>query len=207
MNANLTGANIVIVASSFNPSIVSKDWLFSKGIINEPSKNFTHTPGFSFFESEHYSMTLLPERFLLELKNEYQTRFTELISITERFVSRLPETPYTAIGTNYTWQTETLSKRDVEKKLEDIFTFNRDRFSKIFKQQEVRIGTTVWLNHESFFVKLSIEPHLETMKHILCNFNYHANIKGSDELNERLAKIPVTLTHSENIVKGLFEWQ
>ena len=207
MNTKLTGANIVVIASSFNPSIVSKDWIFDKGVINEPSENFTHTPGFSFFESEHYTMTLVPGRFQLTLKKKFQSKFAELISNTETFVDKLPETPYTAIGTNYIWQTETSSNEVLKEKLNDIFTFKRDRFPKIFERKDVRVGITIWLNYDSFCVKLSIEPHLETMKQILCNFNYHANIKGSKELKERLSKIPATLTHSKDVVEELFERQ
>lgn len=203
MKATLKGANVVIIASSFNPSIVSKDWLINKGVVKELPKNFTHTPGFSFFESENFKITLLPDRFQLELKKIDELNLKELAPIAERFVTSLPETPYTAVGTNYLWQAEAEAGEDIDKILKEIITFNWERSKSVFREEDTSLGGTVWLNHNGFLMRLSIVPDLERKKYILCDFNYHANIVGVEELKEMLSKSPEALTHSSEIVKEL----
>lgn len=204
MKVILTGANIVILASSFNPSIVSKEWLIRKGIAKDTPKNFTHTPVFSFFESDNFSITLVPDRFQLEVRKINDANLKQLVPMAEKFASSLPETPYTAIGVNYLWQAEFETKEVINKILKGIFTFNWDKTKNIFKEQDVSLGSIVWLNYAGFLMKLSILPSLETKKcYILCDFNYHANITGEVELKEMLSKSSDTFKHSNEIVNEL----
>lgn len=204
MKTTLKEANIVIIANSFNPSIVTKDWLINKGVIKEREQNFTNTPGFSFFQSENFSITLMPDRFQLELRRVSEVNLEELAPIAERFITLLPETPYTAVGTNYIWQTEAEGGEDVAKILKDIFTFNYGRFTGVFREEDVSLGSILWLHYDGFLMKLSIEPLLSTKKHILCNFNYHADISGVSELKNRLSMFTDTFKHSKEIVDKLF---
>lgn len=49
-------ASIVLLATHFNPSIVTKDWLFQNNIVPEMVVNFVNTPVFSTIETEAFSI-------------------------------------------------------------------------------------------------------------------------------------------------------
>lgn len=204
MKPTLNAANVVVIASSFNPSIVTKDWLLSKGIVKEHPEDFTHTPGFSFYKSENFAITLFPDRLQLELRKINQNNIEELTTTAKRFISFLPETPYVAVGTNYRWQIEGLTEGDIKDKLRELFTFNWNKFPGLFSEKEVTLGLLMWQKYNKFLMRLTIEPNLRTMIHILCSFNYHANIRGSEEVQQRLAETHLTLSHSKSVVNEMF---
>jgi hypothetical protein len=103
MNSNfsLATANIVVLARSFNPSIISKEWLYNKNIIKDSIKNFVHTPVLSFVETDILSLVVESERAQISLKNTSTENIEALAKITEKLVSILPETPYVSVGFNY----------------------------------------------------------------------------------------------------------
>jgi len=96
-----SSANIVILASNYNPSIVSKEWLYQKGIFTETVRNFVHTPVFALVESEGFGLVVDEERLQITVRKVTQDSLNASASIAEKFVSILPETPYKSIGLNY----------------------------------------------------------------------------------------------------------
>ena len=115
-NFSLSGANVVILAKNHNPSIVSKEWLVQKKIIEEPVVSFVHTPAFSVVEADNFRLVVDPDRLQISVKNFDPKNIENLPKITDNYVNQLPETPYTAIGFNYSYRVAT-EKRD----LKDIF--------------------------------------------------------------------------------------
>ena len=65
----LSGTNIVILARNYNPSIVSKEWLYEKNIVRETVTNFVHTPPLSVVETGHISFVLDDNRLQISLKS------------------------------------------------------------------------------------------------------------------------------------------
>jgi hypothetical protein len=65
----LSGTNIVILARNYNPSIVSKEWLYEKNIVRETVTNFVHTPPLSVVETERISFVLDENRLQISLKS------------------------------------------------------------------------------------------------------------------------------------------
>ena len=63
-----SSANIVILASNYNPSIVSKEWLYQRGVFTETVRSFVHTPVFALVESEEFSLMFDEQKLQLTVK-------------------------------------------------------------------------------------------------------------------------------------------
>ena len=101
MEISLRVANIVILANTHNPSIISKEWLKEREVIEEAVVNFTHTPVFSIVETNNFLFIVNPDRLEISIKSTTTENMENLPRIVKKYINRLPETPYTAIGFNY----------------------------------------------------------------------------------------------------------
>lgn len=67
------------------------------------------------------------------------------------------------------------------------------------------MGSIIYFPHNGFRVKLVIEPVLDTMKHVTCNFNYNAITLGYKEVQERIEKAGNNWDNCKKIVNDLFK--
>ncbi len=101
MEIKIERADIVIVASAHNPSIVSPQWLKGKKLIVEDPKQFVHTPDFSLFDSETFSLVVDRERLQITAKKKDSGTLKSLASVGSGYIDLLPHVPYKSVGLNF----------------------------------------------------------------------------------------------------------
>jgi hypothetical protein len=194
-----TGANIVILASNYNPSIVSKEWLYEKGIFTETVKNFVHTPVFALVENENFSLVVDEQRLQLTIRKVTRENLNKTGDITKSFVDTLPETPYKAVGLNYQY---TLASARCN--LDNVLSVNKERLGTMFSST-YQIGATIVFEFQKFIVNFAVLPSLGKEQQTRISFNFHSDITNVAEIRERLASQTGTLEKADEIIKELSE--
>ena len=193
----LKGVNIVILASNYNPSIVSKEWLYQKNIIKETVANFIHTPPLSLVETERISFVLDEDSLRISLKTISPEGIEALPEIATKFVSCLPETPFKAVGFNYGYHIAKESSR-----LEALFSPNSDKLEELFSRS-YKIGAVVTFPFERFIVSMRALPSREEAVTIPVDFNFHSDCQNAKAVKEILGLHPQTVRKAEEILRGL----
>ncbi len=99
--------------------------------------------------------------------------------IISAYISNLPETPYKAMGFNYTYGIDT--KRDNIKK---IFSLNDELFKKVFNN-DYGIGGEVYYGIDKFSISLKISP--DRSDGINAHYNYHLDC-GVEKLSKAITR-------------------
>lgn len=195
MDLKLDGMNIVILAKNHNPSIVSREWLRDKKIIEGDIINFAHTPAFSVVETEMISIIEDPERLQISLKKDFSKNITKLQEIADRYVEQLPETPYTAIGINYLYSI--YSEIDAVKR---IYSVNEEKFSKLFPES-YQLGSFIKFKYGDFLARLSLQP---ADNRIVAEINFHCEVQSAQSIREMIGKFPQAKEKTEEILEEFF---
>lgn len=190
----LDNTNVVILARSHNPTIVSKEWVIKKEVLEEPIINFIHTPPFSMVENNDLRIHVDSGRMQIIVKRVEPDIIDKLPIVIKNYVNSLPETPYTAIGFNFSYREIT------EKNLGSIFSPDVEKFRKAFSE-DYRVGGTIRFNFEDFIVTVNLLPD----EKVLANFNFHSDIKeGSSGIMEKLKSYHETMRKAEEVLEVLF---
>ena len=192
-----SSTNIVLLASNYNPSIVSKEWLYQRGIFTETVSNFVHTPVFALVESEEFSLMVDEQRLQLTVKKVTQDNLNASGGIAERFVDILPETPYKGIGLNYSY---TFPKREYD--LHTILSPNDAKLTKLLSST-YELGATIVFEFEKFIVNFTVSPSMGKEQQTRMSFNFHSNTANAGEVKERLSSQMRTLEKMQAIIQGL----
>ena len=200
MDISLIGANIVVLAKNHNPSIISKEWLSQKEIIDGDFVNFTHTPAFSIVETEFFSLVVDPDRLQLTIKSDIQNNVDTLEQSILTYVQALPEVPYSAIGFNFVYNL--VSKKAI---IKDIFNPSDEKFKKLFTEN-YQVGGIIKFNHDGFLVTISLQPNNtnNVNNEIKADFNFHYLLGDSSEISDAILKHKQMKETSENILEMLF---
>lgn len=196
MGKTLIKANVVITARSHNPTIVSKAWIVEKEIMKEPIINFIHTPAFSMVEGNDFTIQADSSRLQISAKKVESDIVNKLPAVVESYVRSLPETPYTAIGFNFSYRVIT------EKSLRNLFSPDMEKFERAFSK-EYKIGSMIRFNFENFIVTLNLIPEEQIL---IANFNFHFDIKREGrEIIENLKFYRDAVKKAEGILEVLFD--
>ena len=198
--STLINTNIVVLAKNHNPTIVTKDWLKLRRIVEDKENitKFTHTPVISFVETENFRFIVDPDRLQILITKINEENIKNLPIITEKYINQLPETPYTAIGLNYNYNIELQAEY-----LKNIFSPDENKFKKLFSN-EYRLGSTIIFNYENFIVKIDLNPLFNEKEKIAANFNFHCDSKEIKEIRMRIKSYYEMREKSQEILKGLF---
>lgn len=191
----LDNVNIVILAKRHNPTIVSRDWVIKKGVLEEPIINFIHTPAFSKMESNDFNIHVDSDRMQIVVKRVESDIINKLPLIIEKYVESLPETPYTAMGFNFSYQ------GIPEKNLKSIFSPDVEKFRKAFSE-DYEVGGIIRFSFDDFIVMVNMRPE----KKVIANFNFHTNIKGGyREIIAKLKSYHEAMRKAEEVLEVLFD--
>ena len=193
----LGGANIVILARNYNPSIVSKEWLYEKNIVREAVTNFIHTPPLSVVETERISFVIDENRLQISLKSVTTESVEALPKIATGFVSCLPGTPFVAVGFNYTYYIPKENSR-----LKTLFALDDTKLKELFSEN-CEVGLIASFPFKEFVVRMSAPPAKGEATRITIDFNFHSDSHGADGAKERLKLHSKTLEKTEEILRGL----
>ena len=191
----LDTTNVVILAKSHNPAIVSKEWVIKKEVLEAPITNFIHTPPFSMVENNDLRIHVDSDKMQIIVKRVEPDIIDKLPMIIKNYVISLPETPYTAIGFNFSYREIT------EKNLGSIFSPDVEKFRKAFSE-DYRVGGLILFNFAEFIVTVNLRPG----EKVRADFNFHSNIKdGSSEIIEKLKSYHETMRKAEGVLEVLFD--
>lgn len=193
----LSGTNIVILARNYNPSIVSKEWLYEKNIVRETVTNFVHTPPLSVVETERISFVLDENRLQISLKSITTENIESLPKIAAGFVSCLPETPFVAVGFNYSYNIPKETSR-----LKTLFALDDTKLKELFSEN-CEVGLIVSFPFKAFIVRMSAPPAKGKATRITIDFNFHSDSRGADEVKKTLKLHPKTIEKTEEILREL----
>lgn len=197
MEISLIGANIVVLAENHNPSIISKDWLSQKGIIKDNVISFTHTPAFSVVETENFSFFVDPDRLQLTLKNDFINKVDFLPEMILSYTSALPETPYIAVGFNFSYN---LNKED--NTLQEIYCYDNKKFKSLFTE-DYQLGSIIKYKFSNFAVSFTIQP--DSDNNIKADFNFHCQLTDSININECIRKYKIAKEYSKTTLERVFQ--
>jgi hypothetical protein len=204
MDANLTSADLVILASAHNPSVLSPEWLKDRNLISDDPVNFIHTPDLSVFESKDFSLIVDRQRMQIVSK-KFDSKSLEIIkNIAINYIRLLPNIPYRAYGANFVW----LIKANASETIPDIsIKINElNAFPEILGGHELNYGCIIKANKPPYLLKLVIEPQGENI--LIINFNYHHEIKNVDEskrinyISNYISLLEYSQSVVDSIIKG-----
>jgi hypothetical protein len=190
-------ANIVVLASNYNPSIVSKEWLYQKGIFTESVENFVHTPVLSLVENQNFGLVVDEQRLQLAIKRVTEENFNNSNGIVQKFINILPETPYKAVGFNYRY-TFAEGRCDLSSLLASKPTKLRSAFSPRYQ-----LGTIIVFSFKGFVTTFTVTPSLSSDQPIRIRFNFHAIVANIQEVRARIALQTETFKKADSIIQEL----
>jgi len=200
MESKLRRADIVIIASAHNPSIIAPQWLKDNSLIIESPIHFVHTPDFSLFDSESFSLVVDHQRLQITAKKQDKESLRSLANIASNYVKLLPHIPYRSLGLNFIWS---IHFDEGEKVAKIRLNINESNLSSLFEGHEVNYGGIIYAKKESYTLKLVIEPQgRNTLVH---NFNYHHEAEGIsvEDLARLIDNFLPRYEDSSRIVRGL----
>lgn len=202
MDVKLRRADIVIMASAHNPSIVDPRWLKDNGLVAEDPKHFVHTPDFSMFDSELISLIVDRERLQITAKKTNRDQLKSLADMGIGYLDLLPHTPYQALGLNFVWHTEADAGESIPKI--DIKIGSVGDLSNILTDHKLNYGSIIYARRDPYLLRLRIEPQGESM--LIYNFNYHHEIKGIDieKVKNFLGNFTNLYEHSKTVVENTY---
>jgi hypothetical protein len=184
------------LANKHNPAIASKDWLTQKNIIEEEITKFTHLPVVSLIETENFELVVDLDRLQLSIKKISPENLETLPQIIFKYMSKLPETPYTAIGFNYSYHIEI-----DQMKLKNLLLINDKKLTEIFTESYM-FGILVKFQYKDFKVTLTLNPINGTK--IKVDFNFHFESNKIESLLKNLYEHSQTKKTTEEILGGLY---
>jgi len=201
MEAKLRRADIVIIASAHNPSIIAPQWLKDNSLISEEPRHFVHTPDFSLFESESFSLVVDHQRLQITAKKQDRGSLRSLAGIASNYVKILPHIPYRAVGLNFVWSIEI---DEGERLPKIVLNINKSDLMSVFESHEVDYGGIIYARKEPYMLKLVIEPQGKNT--IVHNFNYHHELRGIsvEDIIRLMDSFLTRYEDSSRIVKGLY---
>jgi hypothetical protein len=191
----LRGANIVILAKQYNPSIATKDWLDRKGIIREADIiNFVHTPPFSLVETSDFSLVVDFNRLQISVKKINLENINILPKIAETYTNSLPETPYKSIGFNFSYSIVG------ERSIKDILCLDEEKIVNIYPG-DYRLGMSVHTNFRDYMMRLNIQP---SNGELIADFNFHFELSSFEVIRTKLGEYQDLMTNAKENLGRLF---
>jgi hypothetical protein len=216
MNLQLVDANVVVVARQFNPTIFSQLWLVRNGIATEEDfqGESVFTPAFVQVRARRYALLVLAEQVQFAPSPPAVREGELVLDKVGRIVRLLPETPYVAVGLNFTWQLD-IGEPDQFVPFSRALFFRGNPLFHQFDEVNGRFGG--YLSREMFGARLKLDvkpirvgPPEDPLERLLFAFNFHKDVGRDDpvqDIQEMLGRWNDALEESSAIVASLENWQ
>ncbi len=214
MKVNTSHADVVVVASQFNPSIITQHWLIKNNFFLEEefSPDSVFSPLVADIKTNQFNILVMPERLQFTPKvDNTETQCNLITSKLGKIIEKLPHTPFSALGFNFLWliDTEADSQTKVSRKL---FFKNESNLYKKFDTDDANFGSYMSKDILGCRLKLEIKPVRALMKDnknfLQCAFNFHLDLPDEEKHSVILGFLPNWIKAkeiSEDIVKCLMQ--
>jgi hypothetical protein len=203
----LKAETIVVVARQFNPTILNQHWLIANAIVREGELDLgesVFSPPFVQFCSAEFEFQAIPDRIQLSIKGAASDKHELVKRLMVGVVSRLPETPYSAIGINFLWRYGPLSAPSAIQKR--LFFNPTTPLADVFNTPDARYGAYYSMEAIGFRMKLTAVPmrtgnpdEPATAEFLDLNFNFHKDVSSHVEILSLLEKWSEAKSKSEEI--------
>jgi len=187
MKHTLAQFNVVLAANRFNPSVFRESWLTERGLLRRDDLQ----PGFVFAENvvslstPEFDLLVLPQNLTLVPRSSLAA--SDVVGrIIPVVVQELPHTPFTGIGLNFVWNTDT-EPESVAEVTRKLFANSSSRITESFSAADARFGMYLSKDVEGSRLKLDIKPlHVldeaggKLLEIIQFSFNFHRDLGTKD---------------------------
>lgn len=195
MSIELVRKNVVILAQQFNPSILTQLWLVKNGVLAEDE----FETGCIFTESlvqvigKRFNITAIPNQFQFMPvpsipSDEERDLISEKVGLV---VTRLPHTPYTALGFNFVWHA--MPEHETTKDFCRRMFFRDDGpLFREFRSEDALFGAYMSKDLLGFRMKMDVWPGMTSaMKDLQLQiaFNFHVDLTNDESRIEKLVKM------------------
>lgn len=187
MSIQLIASNVVIAAQRFNPSVVSQMWLVKNGLATEDDfrQGYVFTDSVVQLQASSFHLTLIQEQLQFVPKVEKDKEQELLEAKVGTIISKLPHTPYRAIGLNFFWHL-TPDLESVRERSRKLFYRPDCQLFQNFDTSDANFGA--YLSRDIFDcrLRLDVKPvimafHDTKHEHLLFNFNFQKDLTDKDE--------------------------
>jgi hypothetical protein len=183
--------NVVIVARNFNPTIFTQLWLVNQEIFSkhEVEQNYIFTPMAVNLTTEEVSFIAVPDRIQLGFIND-KVDFHRLIDrILVKIVTRLPHTPFQAVGFNLAWLLSSNTPETFEKINREYFLSPHNPLLRYFSEKNCRFGGYLSKDVPIGRMRLDIKPLTVaspsgTSEALQLAFNFTRDLRDDDKLSQ-----------------------
>jgi hypothetical protein len=204
MSPELASGNVVITAEQFNPTIVSQIWLAKTGLVKEDefAQGCIFADTVAQVRAREFELLVIPDRAQFVPTVEIERRQQVICEKLGLLVTRLPETPYRAMGFNLIWHV-TPDQSSVEDFCRRLFLVPGSPVHRLFDVDDARFGSYLSKDSLGFRLKLTALPAVietpaqERMLIVVFSFNYHFDVP---EQSDRASSIVKMLGHWNDAV-------
>jgi hypothetical protein len=179
----LSGANAVLLADQFNPSILSEHWLVRHGIIpDEPgAPDRVFVPGLVSVATTDFVLHAVPQRVQFSLRRPAEDGQAILEATLGSVVDLLPHTPYRAMGLNFSWSCVAGDRAAFASGLRAAFAPDGTVLGREFPEADARFGAYASRDVLAMRMRLDVKPvHSElggqAVEGLAYEFNFHKDL-------------------------------
>jgi hypothetical protein len=198
----------VLVAESFNLNIFQPLWLVDNGIVEkseiENGTNF-NTPVAANFTTDKFDLLVVPERVQLSFNNGVDNAEADINRIIGGIISKLPHTPFTAIGLNFNYMLTSNDEVKFVSKVKKLFLSDSNPLVSEFNSDDVRAGMYVSKDVFDSRFRMDIKPIIKSdgKEAIQLNCNVHKNIASVEDIVSFISKIAEMHVYADSLLKTL----
>lgn len=184
MPVEFAGANVVVTARQFNPSILSQMWLVDHEIIarDAPTAGCLFSEGVVLVNNEQFNLLVVPPQLQLTPSANAEDDAELIARVAGGIVHNLPETPYQAVGLNFQWflWSDDRSMNEITRAM--FFDAARPTYRQ-FQSDDALFGGYFSKNVLGCRLKLDVKPTTiehegQKLERLLFAFNYHLDAAG-----------------------------
>jgi len=208
--------NVVLKATSINPSIFAERWLLRHDIVAEDEfeEGAIFTPLAAQVPARDFQLVVLPEMLQFAVKASAADPAALVRDRVGRIVETLPHVPYSAMGLNIHWRVEPSPGVDFGAEVRRMFAPPAAGLRSFFTEEDCRFGGYMSKDVLGVRLKLDVKPvtsqvgdaEREALKY---QFNFHRSLQEEDAVAaivETLAQWPEAERLSEEIVLTSTGW-
>lgn len=188
MSLELVGANTVIVAQQFNPSIISQLWLVRHRLLGDDDflSGCVFRDVIAQVHSREFQLLVVPPQCQFTPNVEPEREQEVVLEKVGGIVRALPHTPYRGIGLNFVWHLDP-EDGDVPNTSRALFFREDGPFHQEFTTENARFGAYMSKDLLGARLKLDAKPVIVNQNQdnerelIRFAFNFHSDIAPDED--------------------------